>query len=632
LSVLTDPWAVGSRTAPSRVLFGPHCTNLGTGRAFSVAHERYYGRRARGGCGVIVTETISVDETDWPYERAPLATVAVDSLARVAAAVHAEGALVVASLGHCGLQGSTTYSQDVLVAPSLVPHVLTHEMPLVPDGPGVTHLVTATVAAAVGAMHAGCDGVELNAGQFSLFRQFLSGLTNLRDDEWADRPRLVRVVMDALRTALGDAVLGLRVVGDELAPWAGITPDQSAAWLPEVAAHADYVVVERGSIFSEAATRSDMRDGTNVNGALLAHLRASVPASVALVAQGSIVDPVAANELLSRGRCDAVEMTRAQIADPDLVARVRGVVAGAVRPCTLCNQGCLVRDVRNPLVSCAVNPVAGYEGSERGDVGGDDLVGHAVTVAGAGPAGLEAARVLASRGARVTVVERSAQVGGALALAAALPGRDRWMTLVAWYEEELARLGVTVQLGERATAADLVATGAQTTSLRWRDGDDGSVTVTSVRAHLTEAVTGSRIAVLDPVGGPIGVGVAEQLALAGRTVWLVTPDLVAGTQLSLTGDLVAANARLAHANVTLVLHHAPVGIREGALVLEDRYGGAVASLEVDTVIDAGFEVPLDDPPTGVPLGDAVAPRSVNAAVREGRRAGVSYAATGAGAS
>src|SRR5271154_3903819 len=117
---LVEPVSVAGRTAPSRVVFGPHETNLGRGRAISDRHVAYYEARAAGGAGIVVTETASVHPSDWPYERAPLA----------AEACQPPGALVRAGLGHCGSQGSSAYSQSVMWAPSRVADVVSREMPV----------------------------------------------------------------------------------------------------------------------------------------------------------------------------------------------------------------------------------------------------------------------------------------------------------------------------------------------------------------------------------------------------------------------------------------------------------------------------------------------------------------------
>jgi 2,4-dienoyl-CoA reductase-like NADH-dependent reductase (Old Yellow Enzyme family) len=199
---LTSAFGLRGRTAPSRVLFGPHETNLGRGRRFSDRHAAYYGRRAAGGAGVIVTEVASVHDSDWPYERAPLAA---HGWGDVLAACRPHGALVLAGLGHAGGQGSSAYHREALWAPSRVPDVVTREVPMAVEQPEIDALVAGFAAAAALAAAADLDGVEVNAGQHSILRQFLSGLTNRRADDYGrDRARLLREVLAATRVALGD--------------------------------------------------------------------------------------------------------------------------------------------------------------------------------------------------------------------------------------------------------------------------------------------------------------------------------------------------------------------------------------------------------------------------------------------
>ena len=197
-------------------------------------------------------------------------------------------------------------------------------------------------------------------------RQFLSGLTNQRGDEWgADRLHFARTVLAAVRAAVGaDHVVGLRLSCDELAPWAGITPEMAPPIAADlVAAGVDYVVVVRGSIFSVEQTRPDFHQPTGFNVALAAGVAAAV--DVPVVLQGSVVDVGQAEWAVGGyddpASCAAVEMTRAQIADPDLVAKLRAGDPERIRPCTRCNQTCQVRDARNPLVTCVGEPTSGRE-------------------------------------------------------------------------------------------------------------------------------------------------------------------------------------------------------------------------------------------------------------------------------
>ncbi|MEQ1703462.1 MAG: 2,4-dienoyl-CoA reductase, partial [Ilumatobacteraceae bacterium] len=413
---LLQPLPLRAATAPNRVMFGPHVTNLGDDqRRFTARHTAYYERRARGGCGVIVTEGASVHPSDWPYERAPLASECAEGWAAIASACHAHGSLVIASLDHAGGQGSSAYSQRELWAPSRVPEVNSREVPKWMEAADIAAVVAGFGVAAALAIGAGCDGVEINAGQHSLVRQFLSGLTNQRGDEWADRLLFARQVLAAVRAAAGEAIVGLRLSCDELAPWAGITSEMAVEIAAALAPEVDYLVVVRGSIFSAEKTRPDFHEPTGFNIGVCRDVRSAVGATPVFL-QGSVVEWGQAEWAVGDGVCDAVEMTRAQIADPDLVAKLAADRGDDVRPCIRCNQTCQVRDARSPIVTCVGEPTSGRE-TEDPNWYALAARPRQVVVVGAGVAGLETARVAALRGHTVRVVEQSAAVGGVAAVA-----------------------------------------------------------------------------------------------------------------------------------------------------------------------------------------------------------------------
>jgi 2,4-dienoyl-CoA reductase (NADPH2) len=605
-------------------VFGPHETNLARGRALSDRHVAYFRARAAGGAGVVVIEEASVHPGDWPYERAPLASECGPGWSSIADACHPEGALVLAALGHAGGQGSSAYSQAPLWAPSPVPEVNTREVPKVMEQADIEAVIDGFGAAAAAAVGAGLDGVEVNAGQYSLVRQFLSGLTNQRTDRWGeDRLLFARRVLGAVRTGVGTgAIVGLRLSCDELAPWAGVVPEAGAGIAAALADLLDYVTVVRGSIFTASATRPDTHVAPGFNLGLARLVRAAVPATVAVIAQGSLVDPDQAESALAEGVCDAVEMTRAQIADAALVAKMR--VGSAARPCILCNQTCQVRDPRNPIVTCVVEPSAGYETIDPAV--GTVASSGTLLVVGAGPAGLECARVAATGGWTVTVVDDREVPGGMVPVAAAAAGRARLATITSWLAEECARLGVTFRLG-RAGEADVVGFEGDvvlcTGSRPGRPTYAVDGVVVDAAAYLSGApIPDGPVAVWDPVGGPIGVSVAETLRGVGREVALVTPDLIAGNELSRTGDLAPASVRLLGAGVAIEKRSLLRRVTPDGAVVEDRFTGSTRLIPAAATVDAGYRLPEDGlwrATRRLRAGDAVAPRTIHAAVLEGRR-------------
>ncbi|MQA03786.1 MAG: mycofactocin system FadH/OYE family oxidoreductase 1 [Streptosporangiales bacterium] len=622
---LTETVATGGRRAPSRVVFGPHVTNLGSGRAFSRRHTAYYERRAAGGAGVLVTETASVHADDWPYERAPLAAECEPGWREIAAACEPYGTVVLAGLGHAGGQGSSAYSQSVLWAPSRFPDANTRELPAEMEQPQIDEVVAGFADAAAAAVRAGLAGVELDAGAFSLLRQFQSGLSNLRGDEYGtDKLRFTREVIAAVRERLGaEHVLTLRMCCDELAPWAGITPDHAAEHVDALADLVDLLVVVRGGPYSTSAYRPDAHTLPAFNRELCRQLRATADGRTQVVLQGSVVDAADAEAAVVDGVADLVEMTRAQIAEPRLVALLRDGRGAQARPCVLCNQACQVRDARNPIVSCIGEPGSGHETEERAI----DAAARDVLVVGGGPAGLECARVAASSGHRVRLVERAPRLGGALRAAAVGPGRTRLALLTDWLAAECRRLGVGVRLDTEATAETLDEAAASGTAVvlatgsrpRVSDGTDAL----GVLERGAETLPDGPVVVHDPVGGPVGVGVAEWLAEAGREVAIVTGDPVVGTLLSLTGDLPDANTRLQRAGVRRELRARVVERVVDGVVVEDVWTGERRTVPGAVFVDCGPRLPEETlylaRPGTTRAGDCVAPRTALEAVLEGRR-------------
>ena len=360
------------------------------------------------------------------------------------------------------------------------------------------------------------------------------------------------------------------------------------------------------------------------------------PGRAAVVLQGSVVDPAVAQSALDEGVADLVEMTRAQIAEPRLVALVRAGQAARVRPCILCNQACHVRDNRNPIVSCVGEPRSGHETVEPADRGRRPRCVARSWSSGAGVAGLECARVLAARGHRVrvrgTVQPGRRRVAGRRGGSRAASACRRWPS-GCWPNARLGRGGGDRGRGHRRPISTPPVAGGRggpghrvPSRRRWPSRSTGRARCSTRCRSCPTGPAGSPdgpVVVHDPVGGPVGVGVAEWLAGAGFEVALVTPDQIAGTLLSLTGDLADANTRLQRAGVRRELRALLRGVADGRALLEDVWTGDRRTVECASIVDCGHRLPeeslyLSRP--GTPrAGDCVAPRGILEAVLEGRR-------------
>ncbi|WP_443707660.1 oxidoreductase, partial [Pseudonocardia oceani] len=311
--MLNEPLQVGPLVLRNRLVFPAHLTNYAVDGLPTPQHTAYYAARAAGGAGLVITEEHGVDPRDRPYEK--LIEPRDDALPgyrALTAAVHAEGAAVLAQLTHNGGQSSGMHSRRPVLAPSPVPDPLFREVPVELDVAGIARIVDGYAATAARCVAGGFDGVEIQGAHSSLVRQFLSPLTNRRTDAYGrDRDRFLLEVVDAVRDAIGpDRVLGVRLCGDEGVPH-GIGIDDAVATARALAGRVDLLGTAIGVATSTLyLVEASLRFAPGYALSIPEALKRAV--DVPVIGIGRFTTPEQAGTALESGRCDLVGVVRGQ--------------------------------------------------------------------------------------------------------------------------------------------------------------------------------------------------------------------------------------------------------------------------------------------------------------------------------
>lgn len=633
---------IGGKTAKNRIVFGPHRTNFAEAHKPGEAHVRYYERRAQGGAGVIVVEGAVVHPSDYPYERAVFgfSDDVIPAYRRIAAAVHKYGSIVLAQLNHFGGQADSSLSRTEIWAPSAVPEVNSGEISKSMEKEDIREVLKGFVTATYRMKESGIDGVEINAGQLSLLRQFLSPLSNFRTDEYGGditgRARFTKEVLENVRRAAGcDFIVGLRLCGDEYAPWGGLTPDdcrQIGAYLCENG-WVDYLAVEVGGPYSVHMTRASMRYPEDYAAPPAEAMASAV--DIPVCATGSISSVTTAERVLNAG-IELVDMTRALIADPSFGVKIKSDLVDDIRPCILCNQDCYVFSGMNPVLKCAVNPEVGKEGNiSRAKILGSKL--KRVVVVGAGPGGLQAAVTAAERGHEVIVYEREEKPGGRVNLLSKIEGCGRYAEIIKHLERRALRSGVEIKLGQYADADKItklypdvvvVAEGRKLPPVPFTVEEGAEIRWPE--DILAGGESAGNVLVIDLEGAWQAVGVGLALCDGNRKVQIVTPDLFVSSQLSKNGEFINWYQQAFQKGIEFIPQTQVTRVKGKAVDLVDKYSREAWTLTgIDTFVPAAPGYPnyrLYDALTGngfevLAVGDCVAPRNISAAIREGYQAG-----------
>ena len=507
---------------------------------------RYYEEKAKGGVGLAVcggSSPVSIDSPQGWWKSVNLSTdKIIDPLSRLAEAMHAHGAKIMIQATHMGRRSAFHGEHwPHLMSPSGVREPVHRGNAKIIEVEEIRRIITDFAAAAKRVKDAGMDGVEISAAHQHLIDQFWSPRTNFRTDEWGgsleNRLRFGVEVLKAVREAVGpDFCIGLRMCGDEFHE-DGLDHEQ----LKEIAqAMSESGLIDYLGVIGSGADTHNTLANCMPPMALppepFVHLAAGIKSVVKIPVMHaqSIRDAGQAERLLASGMVDLVGMTRAQIADPHMVIKIRDGREDEIKQCVGANY-CIDRQYNGLDVLCVQNAATSREATMPHVITRTSGPKRKVVVVGAGPAGLEAARVAKSRGHDVVLFEKNDYVGGQIMLAAKAPQREQMAGIVRWFDMETKRLGVDRRLGvaadEKAIMAEkpdiiVLATGGSSfTSQVAAWGVDEGLAVSSWDVLSGKVEPGKNVLVYDGVSTHAGAGVADFISSRGSNVEIVTPDV-----------------------------------------------------------------------------------------------------------
>jgi 2,4-dienoyl-CoA reductase (NADPH2) len=456
---LLRPGKIGTMSVRNRLVMSPMETMYGTADGLPSERTRdYFAARAKGGVGLITLGATGVDHRH-PETPGGLHIGTDEAIAAHRAlvdVVHEHGAKIQPQIVHAGPDGLGPEMHGVTsLGPSVIPSYLTGRPSAEITTLQIIEVLDLFKAAARRAVEAGYDGVELHAAHgYMMLGSFLAPQRNRRTDDYRGdtvngRLRMVLDTLAAIRSEVGgEFPITLRISGYERV--AGGRPIfETAQVAPTLAAAGVDAFHVSGGVIDRLVTRmvngADDGDALNVGAAAAVREVVDVP----VIAVGRIHDPALAERILAGGRADFIAMARPLLADEELPNKLRDGGAHRVRRCISC-ENCIDAMEQRFSVDCAVNPRAG---KERELAPLPAAHPKRVAVIGSGPAGMEAARVAAERGHRVTLFERNAQLGGALLWASILHPENE--PFLRYLRAEIACSTTEVHLRHNVSATDV---------------------------------------------------------------------------------------------------------------------------------------------------------------------------------
>ncbi|SLN30786.1 putative N-methylproline demethylase [Falsiruegeria litorea R37] len=611
MTSLLDPFTLKHLTLRNRIVSTSHAPNYVEDGHPRDRYRLYHEEKAKGGVALTMIGGSTNIAPDSPSVFGQL-YAGDDSIIpwfqKLTDGVHEHGAAVMCQITHMGRRTAWDDGHWLpVLAPSGVRERAHRAFPKVMEQQDIDRVIRDFARAALRCQQGGFDGIEF-LSHSHLLGQFLSPITNLRDDEYGgslkNRMRLTLQVLDAVRAEVGaDFIVSMRITGDELTK-GGLSADDcvAAAKMLEASGHVDLLNILAGAPYDDLGLAEWVRPmglPSAPHIPVAGRIRDAI--DLPILHAGGIADIATAQHAVAGGHVDLVGMTRAQMADPYLVAKLARREEARIRPCVGLGY-CVDRVNQGKPAICGHNAATGREQTLPHIV----LAGSTpkkVVVVGGGPGGLEAARVSALRGHEVTLFEASDRLGGQLVLASKGKTRRQIWGVADWLISEVQTLGIDIRLNTFADADDVegenpdlvvIATGGWPAPL---DLPGGDLAISSWDILSGQARISGSILLFDEVGDHPAAVTMDVLSSAGHAVELVTPDRALLHDLGPTTSAVALRNLSANGATFTCLHDLADLSREGNQIiarLQHVLTGNLTERRVDHVVVEHGLCPMDD--------------------------------------
>lgn len=635
---LFSPFKLGNVEIKNRFVFLPHWPNFSRDGLPTETTMRYYAERAKGGAGLIITESQSAHPKGQMTPGFILAydKKTVPHLKKLTGMVHDSGAKIFGQLTH---QGHTTLMQppQLLFAPTQMPEPYSRYNTKEMEIEDIKEVIDYFALAASRQRESGFDGIELKVGHDGLLRSFVSPFFNQRDDEYGGtyekRFQILREMIGAIRREVGeDYPIGVRLCLDEFTPW-GYSLDYGLRLAKTLEQEGiTYINTDSGTFSSFYMEIPPMVIPLGFAVYMSAELKKVV--DIPVIAFGRLNDPVQAETILAEGNADFIGMCRQLVCDPETPNKAYEGRLDDIRHCIACNDGCIYQVMRENPLHCIQNPGAGRE-KEFG-LGTIKAASNKkkIMIIGGGIAGMKAAEIAAIRGHKVKLFEKTDQLGGQILLAEKLPYRVEVAEVSRYLKLQLERFKADIVLNKEVKIKDIdienpdiviVATGSYPYIPPIKGADDTMINIMDVRHALMNPETiGKRVVVLDKDGHWQGGGICEYALSLGSEVYAVTPSWQIGI------DLQPSNSHMLHMRlyengVKIIATHEIHSVDKRAVVIENIFNHEKQTInDVDTLIYAGISKSenqlyneLKKVRSNVhAVGDCVAPRLIEQVIFE----------------